>query len=132
MADFATAVTTRRVLLVLPEELVVSVRPEFEKAGWDVQTKTTGQDAINLIWGESFHALVATARLPDMRGDVLFFGTTSILPQLRTATVLLVDDEASEAIARTTGCATLAMSSSAAVIVARVEALVSQTTEPTL
>lgn len=132
MADLASATTIRRVLLVIPEELVVSLQPEFEKAGWDVQTRTTGQDAINLIWSESFHALVATARLPDMRGDVLFFGATSILPQLRTCTVLLVDDEAGEAIAGTTGCATLPMLSTPVAIITRVEALVSQTDEATL
>ena len=95
---------TRRILLVDDAVFLDALAAEFSARHWRVEARVTGRSAIDLVWRQEFDALVTAVRLPDMRGDVVYFGASALWPRLRSNTIFLATDESNAALAQAASC----------------------------
>jgi DNA-binding response OmpR family regulator len=113
----------RRILLVDDAVFLDALAAEFAGRHWKVEACVTGRSAIDLVWRQEFDALVTAVRLPDMRGDVVYFGASALWPRLRTATIFLANDEANAALAQAAGSPYLIKPVAPAIVADEIERL---------
>lgn len=82
-----------RVLIVDDETTICrALQIALTRAGYVVDTRETGEGALELLRREHVDALIVDLRIPDTRGDVLFDMAKSIQPQLARQTLFITGD----------------------------------------
>jgi DNA-binding response OmpR family regulator len=82
-----------RVLIVDDESTICrALQIALTRAGYAVDTRETGESALELLRREHVDALIVDLRIPDTRGDVLFELASSIQPHLRQQTLFITGD----------------------------------------
>lgn len=82
-----------RVLIVDDESTICrALQIALERAGYAVDSRETGEGALELLRCEHVDALIVDLRIPDMRGDVLFELASATQPQLRQQTLFITGD----------------------------------------
>lgn len=82
-----------RVLIVDDETTICrALQIALERAGYAVDSRETGEGALELLRCEHVDALIVDLRIPDMRGDVLFELASATQPQLRQQTLFITGD----------------------------------------
>lgn len=82
-----------RVLIVDDESTICrALQIALERAGYAVDSRETGEGALELLRSEHVDALIVDLRIPDMRGDVLFELASATQPQLRQQTLFITGD----------------------------------------
>jgi DNA-binding response OmpR family regulator len=82
-----------RVLIVDDEPTICrALQLALARAGYAVDTRETGDGALELLRREHVDALLVDLRIPDMRGDVLFELASAVQPQLRRQTLFITGD----------------------------------------
>jgi two-component system, cell cycle response regulator len=96
-----------RVLVVDDEpSICLALKIALSRAGFDVVTVHSGEDAHNRVMTEHFDVLIADLRMKDMRGDVVYYLALGAQPHLRRSTVFLTGDitDAAERLIDATSC----------------------------
>ena len=82
-----------RVLIVDDESTICrALQIALSRAGYVVETRETGEGALELLRREHVDALLVDLRIPDMRGDVLFELAAATQSQLRRQTLFITGD----------------------------------------
>lgn len=82
-----------RVLIVDDEPAICrALTIAFTRAGYDVLSTQSGDDALSLVKSEHIDVLVIDLRIPDTRGDVVFELAAAIQPHLRFRTLFMTGD----------------------------------------
>jgi DNA-binding response OmpR family regulator len=85
-----------RVLIVDDEPTICrALQIALTRAGYAVDTRETGEGALELLRREHVDALIVDLRIPDTRGDVLFEIAAATQPQLRRQTLFITGDASS-------------------------------------
>jgi DNA-binding NtrC family response regulator len=81
----------------------------FARAGFDVRSVESAEDAVHLLHHEHFDCLVVDLRMPEMGGDQLFEIAASVQPHLRQRTIITTGDgsERAHELIAACGCASL-------------------------
>ena len=81
----------------------------LRQAGFPVVTAGSGERAVEIITTAHVDLMVTDLRLPDMRGDVLFFVSLNAQPHLRADTLFITNDDNEHArnLVAATGCTLL-------------------------
>jgi DNA-binding NtrC family response regulator len=81
----------------------------FTRAGFDVRSVESAEDAVHLLHHEHFDCLVVDLRMPEMGGDQLFEIAASVQPHLRQRTIITTGDgsERAHELIAACGCASL-------------------------
>jgi DNA-binding response OmpR family regulator len=87
----------QRRLLIVDDEATIcrALQIALTRAGYAVDTRQTGDGALELLRREHVDALLVDLRIPDMRGDVLFELAAATQPQLRRQTMFITGDSSS-------------------------------------
>lgn len=82
-----------RVLVVDDEPSICkALEIALRRAGCDVVTVQSGDAAVELAHRERFDVLILDLRIPDMRGDVIFWTVTAVQPHLTHQTLFITGD----------------------------------------
>jgi DNA-binding response OmpR family regulator len=82
-----------RVLIVDDEATICrALQIALTRAGYAVDTRETGEGALELLRSEPVDVLIVDLRIPDMRGDVLFELAAATQPHLRHQTLFITGD----------------------------------------
>ena len=82
-----------RVLIVDDESTICrALQIALTRAGYAVDTRETGEGALELLRREHVDALIVDLRIPDTRGDVLFELASATQPHLRHQTLFITGD----------------------------------------
>ena len=84
----------RMQVLIVDDESTIcrALQLALMHAGFGVETRETGEAALELLRRNHVDALIVDLRMPDMRGDVLFELASSLQPQLRRQTLFITGD----------------------------------------
>lgn len=94
-----------RVLIVDDEPTICrALQIAMTRAGYTVETRETGEGALELLRREPVDALIVDLRIPDTRGDVLFELASSIQPHLRHQTLFITGDASSRGMELVNAC----------------------------
>ena len=95
-------------ILVVDDEpsICLALKIALTRAGHDVVTVHSGEEAQRRIMTERFDILIADLRMKDMRGDVVYYVALGAQPHLRHCTVFLTGDitDAAKRLIDATGC----------------------------
>lgn len=95
-------------ILVVDDEpsICASLRLALSRAGYDVATSYSGEEAQARLMTEPFDVMILDLRMKDMRGDVVYHIGIGAQPHLRHATVFITGDITDKAqdLIRATGC----------------------------
>lgn len=82
-----------RVLIVDDESTICrALQIALTRAGYAVETRETGEGALELLRRDHVDALIVDLRIPDTRGDVLFELASATQPHLRQQTLFITGD----------------------------------------
>ena len=82
-----------RVLVVDDEPSICrALEIALARAGFDATTVQSGDAAIDLVRREHFDVLVCDLRIPDMRGDVIYWTLAAVQPHLQGRTLFVTGD----------------------------------------
>ncbi|HUF30793.1 MAG TPA: response regulator [Gemmatimonadaceae bacterium] len=82
-----------RVLIVDDEPAICrALQIALTRAGYAVDTRETGEGALEMLRSEHVDALIVDLRIPDTRGDVLFEMAVSLQPHLARQTLFITGD----------------------------------------
>ena len=94
-----------RVLIVDDETTICrALQIALTRAGYVVDTRETGEGALELLRREHVDALIVDLRIPDTRGDVLFEMAVSLQPQLARQTLFITGDGSSQGLELVGAC----------------------------
>jgi DNA-binding NtrC family response regulator len=99
-----------RILVVDDEHSICrALEISFARAGFDVRSVESAEDAVQLLHHEHFDLLVVDLRMPEMGGDQLFEIAASVQPHLRQRTIITTGDgsERAHELIAACGCASL-------------------------
>jgi DNA-binding response OmpR family regulator len=86
-----------RVLVVDDEPAIcAAVASALVQAGYDALSALSGEAAHDLLRSRHVDVLVLDLRMPDMRGDVLYYLASALQPHLACATMFLTGDVTAE------------------------------------
>ena len=93
-------------LLIVDDESTIcrALQLALRRAGYAVDTRETGEGALELLRREHVDALIVDLRIPDMRGDVLFELASATQPQLRRQTLFITGDTSARGEELVTAC----------------------------
>lgn len=93
-------------LLIVDDESTIcrALQLALKRAGYAVDTRETGEGALELLRREHVDALIVDLRIPDMRGDVLFELASATQPQLRQQTLFITGDTSARGEELVTAC----------------------------
>lgn len=93
-------------LLIVDDESTIcrALQLALKRAGYAVETRETGEGALELLRREHVDALIVDLRIPDMRGDVLFELASATQPQLRQQTLFITGDTSARGEELVTAC----------------------------
>ena len=82
-----------RVLVVDDERAICrALTIALERAGFEVVTAQSGDNALNVVRSEHIDVMVIDLRIPDTRGDVVFELAAATQPHLRHQTLFMTGD----------------------------------------
>ena len=82
-----------RVLVVDDEPSICkALEIALGRAGFDATTVQSGDAAVELVRREHFDVLVVDLRIPDMRGDVVYWTLAAVQPHLQGQTLFVTGD----------------------------------------
>ena len=82
-----------RVLVVDDEPSICkALEIALGRAGFDATTVQSGDAAIDRVRREHFDVLVVDLRIPDMRGDVIYWTLAAVQPHLQGCTLFVTGD----------------------------------------
>ena len=95
-----------RVLIVDDEPTICrALQLALTRAGYAVDTRESGESALELMRRERVDALIVDLHIPDMRGDVLFVLASATQPQLRRQTLFITGDASARGVELVDACA---------------------------
>jgi DNA-binding response OmpR family regulator len=96
----------RMQVLIVDDETTIcrALQLALGRAGYAVETRETGEAALELLRRHHVDALIVDLRMPDMRGDVLFELASAIQPQLRRQTLFITGDASARGSELVTAC----------------------------
>jgi DNA-binding response OmpR family regulator len=74
------------------------------RAGFSVDTRETGEGALELLRAEHVDALIVDLRIPDLRGDVLFELAVSVQSHLKYQTLFISGDASARGVELIQAC----------------------------
>lgn len=94
-----------RVLIVDDEPTICrALQLALTRAGYAVETRETGEGALELLRGQRVDALIVDLRMPDTRGDVLFELAAATQPHLRGQTLFITGDSSARGVELVDAC----------------------------
>lgn len=94
-----------RVLIVDDESTICrALQIALTRAGYAVDTRETGEGALELLRREHVDALIVDLRIPDTRGDVLFELASATQPHLRQQTLFITGDASARGMELVSAC----------------------------
>lgn len=95
---YAGPTPVRLCVLVVDDEPAICavVTSALKRAGYDTLSALGGEAAHDLLRSRHVDVLVLDLRMPDMRGDVLYYLASALQPHLARATMFLTGDVSAE------------------------------------
>jgi hypothetical protein len=103
-------VITKGCLLVVGNRAIADqVKVVLQDIPWTIRVAESVQQAVNIGTYDRIDALVVVMRLPDGRGDTVFWYLAAAYPHLHSHTLFLLHDSSESTICSITKCPWLAL-----------------------